>query len=111
MQGAPDGVATLADSTLTVPAHGTASTTVTGDGAKAAVGNTSGQIVASVAGTPVAHTAFGLVKEEERYTLTVHVKDRDGAATAADLVVQQLTAGRRPVLGRRSATPAPWNCG
>ena len=32
----PTGVATLADSTLTVPAHGTASTTVTGDGAKAA---------------------------------------------------------------------------
>ncbi|MCX5557467.1 S8 family serine peptidase [Streptomyces sp. NBC_00038] len=96
VQGAPDGVATLADSTLTVPAHGTAATTVTGDGAKAAVGNTSGQIVASVAGTPVAHTAFGLVKEEERYTLTVHVKDRDGAATAAGLVVQQLTQGVDP---------------
>ncbi|MFI6464628.1 S8 family serine peptidase [Streptomyces sp. NPDC050538] len=95
-QGAPAGVATLADSTLTVPAHGTASTTVTGDGAQAEVGNTSGQIVASVAGTPVAHTAFGLVKEEERYTLTVHVKDRDGAATAADLVVQRLAQGYDP---------------
>ncbi|MER5182214.1 S8 family serine peptidase [Streptomyces sp. NPDC002896] len=96
VQGAADGVATLADSTLTVPAHGTESTTVTGDGAKAPVGNTSGQIVASVAGTPVAHTAFGLVKEEERYTLTVHVKDRDGAATAAGLVVQQLADGVDP---------------
>ncbi|MFF1706908.1 S8 family serine peptidase [Streptomyces sp. NPDC058252] len=96
VQGAPDGVATLADSTLTVPAHGTASTTVTGDGSKAPVGDTSGQIVASVAGTPVAHTAFGLVKEEERYTLTVHVKDREGAATAADVVVQQLAAGVDP---------------
>ncbi|MFI6334324.1 S8 family serine peptidase [Streptomyces sp. NPDC050535] len=96
VQGAPDGVATLADSTLTVPAHGTAATTVTGDGAKAAVGNTSGQIVASVAGTPVAHTVFGLVKEEERYTLTVHVLDRDGAGTAADLVVQQLTQDAYP---------------
>ncbi|MEV7343867.1 S8 family serine peptidase [Streptomyces sp. NPDC093544] len=96
VQGVPDGVATLADSTLTVPAHGTAATTVTGDGAKAAVGNTSGQIVASVAGAPVAHTVFGLVKEEERYTLTVHVKDRDGAATAADLEVQQLTQGVDP---------------
>ncbi|MFD4874964.1 S8 family serine peptidase [Streptomyces sp. NPDC058420] len=95
-QGAPAGVATLADSTLTVPAHGTASTTVTGDGAKAEVGNTSGQIVASVAGTPVAHTAFGMVKEEERYTLTVHVKDRDGAATPADLVVQRLAQGYDP---------------
>jgi subtilisin family serine protease len=92
-QGAPDGVATLADTTLTVPAHGTASTTVTGDGAKAAVGNTGGQIVASAAdGTPVAHTAFALVKEEERYTLTVNVKDRDGVATAASLALQPLAA-------------------
>ena len=96
-QGAPAGVATLAGTALTVPAHGTASTTVTGDGAKAAVGNTSGQIVASdQAGNPVAHTVFGLVKEEERYTLTVHVKDRAGAATPADLVVQKLAAGSDP---------------
>jgi hypothetical protein len=92
--GAPEGVATLAGTALTVPAHGTASTTVTGDGSRAPVGTTSGQIVAADAnGTPVAHTAFGLVKEEERYTLTVHVTDRDGAPAAADLAVQQLAAG------------------
>ncbi|MBY8844814.1 S8 family serine peptidase [Streptomyces sp. SP2-10] len=94
VQGAPDGVAELARDTLTVPAHGTASTTVTGDGSKAPVGETSGQIVATGPdGTPLAHTVFGLVKEEERYTLTVHVKDRDGAPTAADLTVQRLAAG------------------
>ncbi|MFJ8542058.1 S8 family serine peptidase [Streptomyces sp. NPDC093586] len=96
-QGAPDGVAVLADTSLTVPAHGTASTTVTGDGAKAPAGNTGGQIVASAGGTPVAHTAFGLVKEEERYTLTVHVKDRAGTATAADLTLQRLAEGADPV--------------
>ncbi|WP_369237144.1 S8 family serine peptidase [Streptomyces sp. R21] len=96
VQGGTEGVATLADSTLTVPAHGTASTTVTGDGAKAPVGQTSGQIVASAGGVPVAHTVFGLVKEEERYTLTVQVKDRDGDPTAADLAVQQLAAGVDP---------------
>ncbi|MEV0117223.1 S8 family serine peptidase [Streptomyces sp. NPDC050844] len=95
-EGAAEGVATLADKTLTVPAHGTASTTVTGDGAKAPVGNTSGRIVASAAGKPVAHTAFGLVKEEERYTLTVRVKDRDGAATGAGLVLQRLAEGVDP---------------
>ncbi|MGX1130504.1 subtilisin family serine protease [Streptomyces glaucescens] len=92
-----DGIVTLADSTLTVPAHGTAAATVTGDGSKAPVGNTSGRIVAAVAGSPVAHTAFGLVKEEERYTLTVHVKDRDGAPAAADLVVQRLAERTDPV--------------
>ncbi|MFE6887663.1 S8 family serine peptidase [Streptomyces sp. NPDC057694] len=93
VQGAADGVVTLADSTLTVPAHGTASTTVTGDGSKAAVGTNSGQIVASSGGTAVAHTSFGLVKEEERYTLTVHVKDRDGKPAATNLMYQQLTKG------------------
>ncbi|MWA10952.1 S8 family serine peptidase [Streptomyces sp. BA2] len=97
VEGAADGVATLADKTLTVPAHGTASTTVTGDGAKAPVGNTSGRIVASAAGKPVAHTAFGLVKEEERYTLTVRVKDRDGAPTGAGLVFQRLAEQVDPV--------------
>ncbi|POX64137.1 peptidase S8 [Streptomyces sp. Ru62] len=94
VRGAPDGVATLADDTLTVPAHGTASTTVTGDASKAPVGGTTGQIVAAdPAGTAVAHTVFGLVKEEERYTLTVHVKDRSGAPAAADLTVQRLAEG------------------
>lgn len=44
----------------------------------------------------LAHTAFGLVKEGERYTLTVHVKDRSGAATPADLTVQRLTEGVDP---------------
>ncbi|MFC8740929.1 S8 family serine peptidase [Streptomyces sp. NPDC057176] len=98
VEGAPEGVATLADTSLTVPAHGTAATTVTGDGAKAPVGTTSGRIVAADAsGTTLAHTAFGLVKEEERYTLTVHVKDRSGAATPADLTVQQLVEGIDPV--------------
>ncbi|MFF4560505.1 S8 family serine peptidase [Streptomyces sp. NPDC001435] len=100
VQGAPDGVAALADTTLTVPAHGTAATTVTGDGSKAPVGTTSGQIVAAVAGTPVAHTVFGLVKEEERYTLTVHVKDRDGTPAPADLTVQRLAEGDDPFPAR-----------
>ncbi|MGW1926256.1 S8 family serine peptidase, partial [Streptomyces massasporeus] len=96
VEGMPAGVAALADTTLTVPAHGTASTTVTGDGAKAPVGQSSGRVTATAAGTVVAHTALGLVKEEERYTLTVHVKDRDGAATPAYLGVQQLTRGVDP---------------
>ncbi|WP_416475274.1 S8 family serine peptidase [Streptomyces sp. LKA04] len=97
-RGAPAGVVTLADTALTVPAHGTAATTVTGDVSKAPAGTTSGRIVASGAnGEPVAHTAFGLVKEDERYTLTVRVKDRSGAAAPADLVVQRLAGGVDPV--------------
>ncbi|MFF9620431.1 S8 family serine peptidase [Streptomyces griseosporeus] len=95
--GLPDGVATLADTALTVPAHGTAATTVTGDGLRAPVGESSGQILAADAhGTVLAHTAVGLVKEEERYTLTVHVTGRDGTPTAADLAVQRLAEGVDP---------------
>ncbi|MEU0375239.1 S8 family serine peptidase [Streptomyces sp. NPDC006283] len=96
VEGVPAGVATLADTTLTVPAHGTAATTVTGDGTKAPVGNTSGRITATADGKAVAHTAVGMVKEEERYTLTVHVKDRDGKATGAYLGVQKLEQGNDP---------------
>ncbi|MGW8766143.1 S8 family serine peptidase [Streptomyces sp. NPDC055815] len=96
VEGMPAGVATLAATALTVPAHGSASTTVTGDGTKAPVGQSSGRITATTGGTPVAHSALGLVKEEERYTLTVHVKDRDGAPTAAHLGVQKLAGGEDP---------------
>ncbi|WP_030694034.1 S8 family serine peptidase [Streptomyces globisporus] len=96
VEGMPAGVAALADTALTVPAHGSASTTVTGDGTKAPVGQSSGRITATADGTPVAHTALGLVKEEERYTLTVHVKDRDGAPAPARLGVQKLTRGEDP---------------
>ncbi|CAL9533731.1 hypothetical protein SUDANB6_04110 [Streptomyces sp. enrichment culture] len=96
VRGLPDGVAGLADATLTVPAHGTASTTVTGDGAGAPVGESSGHIVAFADGTPVARTAVGLVKEEKRHTLTVHVKDRGGAPAPAALTVQRLAGGADP---------------
>ncbi|WEH27179.1 S8 family serine peptidase [Streptomyces sp. AM 3-1-1] len=90
----PAGTVTLADTELTVPAHGSARTTVTGDGTDAPAGQLSGQVLAKDAdGTLLAHTAFGLVKEEERYTLTVHVKDRDGAATPANLALQTLSKG------------------
>ncbi|MEU1492944.1 S8 family serine peptidase [Streptomyces sp. NPDC005776] len=99
-EGAPADVVTLADSTLTVPAHGTARTTVTGDGAAASVGTTSGRIVARDGDAVVAHTSFGMTKENERYTLTVHVKDRDGAPTAAYVAVKQMAEGT-------SVIPAP----
>lgn len=80
-----------------MPAHGTAQTTVTGDGTAAPVGATSGRIVAKDGDTVVAHTAFGLTKEQERYTLTVHVKDREGAASAANLTVKQLAKDVDPI--------------
>ena len=80
------------------PRVGAASTTVTGDATRAPAGTSSGQIVAADArGTPVAHTVVGLVREDDRYTLTVHVTDRDGTAVPADVTVQQLAEGADPV--------------
>ncbi|MGX1503509.1 UNVERIFIED_CONTAM: subtilisin family serine protease [Streptomyces graminofaciens] len=96
LENAPAGVFSLADTTLTVPAHGTAQTSVTGDGTGAPVGNISARIVAKAGERTVARTAVGLVKEEERYTLTVRVLDRDGAATAAHLGVRKLEKGHDP---------------
>ncbi|MEU0394782.1 S8 family serine peptidase [Streptomyces sp. NPDC006208] len=96
VEGVPADAVTLADSSLTVPAHGTAQTKVTGDGSKAPVGTTSGRITATAGGKAVARTAVGLVKEEERYNLTVRVLDRDGAPTAAFLGVQRLAEGHDP---------------
>ncbi|MDJ1133139.1 S8 family serine peptidase [Streptomyces iconiensis] len=94
---APDGVVKLADSSLTVPAHGTASTTLTGDGAKAAVGRTGGAVTASDAdGKVVAHTAYGMIKEEERYTLTVRLKDRAGKPTSGQLQMQRYAKNSDP---------------
>ncbi|MFF7181342.1 S8 family serine peptidase [Streptomyces sp. NPDC008121] len=96
VEGVPAGVATLADTTLTVPAHGTAATTVTGDGTKAPVGQSFGRITASAGEAILAHTAVGMVKEGERHTLTVHVKDRAGAPAPAHLGVQRLAEGHDP---------------
>ncbi|MET7370683.1 S8 family serine peptidase [Streptomyces sp. NPDC005566] len=92
-EGAPSGVVVLADSTLTVPARGTAQTTVTRDGAAAPVGTTSGRIVAKAGETEVAHTSFGMTKENERYTLIINVKDRDGAPSAAYVAVKPMVKG------------------
>ncbi|MFD7921124.1 S8 family serine peptidase [Streptomyces sp. NPDC059740] len=92
-EGAPAAAVTLADDSLTVPAHGSAHTTLTGDPGPAPTGQTSGRVVAEADGKAVAHTAFGMVKEEERYSLTIHVKNRDGAPVAAALALQTLAAG------------------
>jgi subtilisin family serine protease len=75
---APDGLLTLGQDTVTVPAHGTTDVTVTGDPRAGAATTYSGTITASQDGTQVAQTAVGLVNEEERYNLDVNALDRNG---------------------------------
>lgn len=76
---APDGVVTLSAPQVTVPADGTATVTVTGSPAAGAPGSSySGTVVASIGGEQVAQTAVGLVKEDERYDVSINALDRSG---------------------------------
>ncbi|MFG1942186.1 S8 family serine peptidase [Nonomuraea sp. NPDC048826] len=67
----------LADATLTVPAGGTAGTTVTFDPAGLALGKYSGAVVAEADGVRLT-TPVGAVREVPRFDLTVRTLDRDG---------------------------------
>jgi hypothetical protein len=70
----------LSQTSVTVPAGGSVDVEVTADADDApAVGRYTGFVVATDgSGTVRARTAIGLVKEEERYDLSVHALDRDG---------------------------------
>ncbi|WP_426512950.1 S8 family serine peptidase [Dactylosporangium sp. McL0621] len=85
---APAGMFTLSAGTVTVPAHGTASVTVT---AKPNLAKTArrylGEVVATAAGRAV-RTQFGLYTEDERHNLHVSVRDRSGRPAQGYLEVQ-----------------------
>ncbi|MCR3753595.1 S8 family serine peptidase [Lentzea californiensis] len=80
---APQGFFTLKDTTLAVPAHGTATTTLTADtklGGDAS-GTFSAYINASGGGQSVV-TPAAVTREPERYTITVKAIGRDGKPAA-----------------------------
>ncbi|MFD4675027.1 S8 family serine peptidase [Lentzea sp. NPDC058450] len=80
---APQGFFTLKDATLTVPAHGTATTTLTADtkiGGDAS-GTFSAYINASGGGQSVT-TPAAVTREPERYSLTIKTIGRDGKPAA-----------------------------
>jgi subtilisin family serine protease len=78
--GQPAALGTVTPKQVTVPAGGTATATVTGDpNAVTGTGRYTGSLVATDGtGTVRAHTAVALVKEEERYQLTLKGTGRDG---------------------------------
>ncbi|WP_299739240.1 S8 family serine peptidase [uncultured Rossellomorea sp.] len=81
---AADGMVTLSEDQVTVPANGEASVTVSMDVEKAPPGSTfQGHLTASSQGEKVVHTSMSLVKEEERYNLTIRAIDRDGSPNEA----------------------------
>ncbi|MEU7572186.1 S8 family serine peptidase [Micromonospora sp. NPDC049240] len=78
--GKPAALAAVSPARVTLPAGGTATATVTADADDApATGKYAGAVVATdTTGTVRAHTALGLVKEDERYQLTITAEGRDG---------------------------------
>ncbi|GAA4704419.1 S8 family serine peptidase [Phytohabitans rumicis] len=76
---------------VTVPAKGSADVTVTGDPTTVDPGRHAGYLVATDAGTgtPVTRTALGLVKEDERYNLTIKLVDRVGKPARDRVVVNR----------------------
>ncbi|MDQ0596214.1 hypothetical protein QF037_000559 [Streptomyces canus] len=82
---APAGILSLGATTLTVPAHGTATATVTGRTTKAQVGRFGGGVVAT-AGTTTVRTAVGLFAEPARHTLTITGLNHEGRPAAGTLL-------------------------
>ncbi|HKE68772.1 MAG TPA: S8 family serine peptidase, partial [Nocardioidaceae bacterium] len=78
------GPFTLGASTVDVPAGGTATVAVTGDPQSVETGRFTGYVVGTdaVTGAPVTRTSLGLIKESERYDLTIRLVGRDGAPAA-----------------------------
>jgi subtilisin family serine protease len=88
MAPAPDGLVTLSASRVTVPAGGAATVTVTGTPQAGAAGTTySGTVVASVGDEQVAQTAVGMVREPERYDVSIAALDRSGKPTGGSVTL------------------------
>ncbi|MDX3234489.1 S8 family serine peptidase [Streptomyces sp. ME03-5709C] len=77
--GAPEGLFTVTDRELTVPAHGTASTTVTTTLDRAPAGSRfTGHVEGVVGGRAVTRTLLAVSTRDEYHHLRVHVTDRAG---------------------------------
>ncbi len=77
--GAPEGLFTLSASRLTVPAHGTASATMTTHLDKApAAHRYRGHVIASVSGTVTTRTLIGVSTQEKPYHLRLKLRDQQG---------------------------------
>ncbi|KOU66922.1 hypothetical protein ADK57_18235 [Streptomyces sp. MMG1533] len=84
-KAAPAGMFSLGAGSVTVPAHGTATATVTGRTTKAQIGRFGGAVVATATGTSV-RTAVGLFAEPARHTLAISGLNREGKPAAGALL-------------------------
>ncbi|MFE6979054.1 S8 family serine peptidase [Streptomyces sp. NPDC057682] len=83
---------------VTVPAHGTATATVTTRAALLPHGPWSAVLTASQGGTPVTRTILGVDSPVPSHTVTLHAEQRDGSpATGSAMMVNRWTGDRYPV--------------
>ncbi|MFG2924882.1 S8 family serine peptidase [Streptomyces sp. NPDC048305] len=89
----PEGAAILSEETLTVPAHGTASTTLTVDPARTGTGRYDGYLTATGDGVTLT-TAVGWTEQPPRHTVDFTFTGRDGKAGGqTNLQILDLTTG------------------
>ncbi|MEH7611901.1 S8 family peptidase [Gottfriedia acidiceleris] len=80
----PNGMLTISESKITVPANGTKTITVTVDPKLGNWGRYEGQLTATDSeGKQVTHTSMGIEKEDEKYPLTFNAKDFNGEQKVA----------------------------
>lgn len=80
----------LGAGSVAVPAGGTATVPVSGDPTKPGTGRYTGYLVGTDAtGAVVTRTSLGLIKEDERYDLTVKLVGRDGRPATSSVVIKQ----------------------
>ncbi|WP_431945256.1 S8 family serine peptidase [Actinacidiphila sp. bgisy167] len=94
----PEGLFTLSDSRLTVPAHGTATVGVIThlDAAEDDGAYTTRLVATGTDGTPLARTSVGVNKEGRRTVLTVIAKDRHGKTLPGTLVLKDVKRDTPP---------------
>ncbi|MFY0762485.1 S8 family serine peptidase [Metabacillus dongyingensis] len=77
---APSGLLNLSENTITVPANGTVDVNVILNPKLSETGSRyQGFLTAKANGTALVHTTMAMVKEDERYPLTLKATDRDGS--------------------------------
>ncbi|MCR8847888.1 S8 family serine peptidase [Rossellomorea sp. SC111] len=85
---APEGMLTFSQDSVTVPAGGTVDVNVTLDSTLGEAGSRyQGFLTAKEDGKELINTTMAMVKEEERYPLTLNATDRDGSEGLAYVVL------------------------
>ncbi|MEU4098804.1 S8 family serine peptidase [Streptomyces sp. NPDC026673] len=101
---APRGLFSVADSRITVPAKGTAATTVTTVLDHAPAGSRfAGHVTGLVDGKTVTRTLLAVSTREEMHHLRVHLRGRDGEPLSDELVRFQRKGDPYPAMGATDA--------